>query len=85
MRHWFKSEIHPNCQVYVELEQKLQADGFPKVEPRLLGFVQALRSVEAAYVFEPEQTAVAVSENCTVWQAKMAIQNKIKDIENAKL
>jgi len=36
-------------------------------------------------VFEPEQTAVAVSENCTVWQAKMAIQNKIKDIENAKL
>lgn len=85
MRQWFQSEINPNCEVFIEIEVKLQADGFPKVEARLLGIVQVLRSSVAAYVFEPEQTEVSISEKCAVSEAKDAIESKIKAIENAKL
>jgi hypothetical protein len=79
MRQWFKSEMHPNMQVYVELIETKESDGMPRLEPHLLGFVQAGKSnIQRAFVYWPEPVEVQVSPNCNVWQAKMAVQNAIK-------
>jgi hypothetical protein len=84
MRQWFKSEMHPNMQVYVELVESTEADGMPRLEPQLLGFVQAGKSsIQRAFVYWPEPVEVKVSVICNVWQAKMAVQSKIKSIEDA--
>ncbi|NBB18816.1 hypothetical protein GVN20_05555 [Runella sp. CRIBMP] len=80
MKHWFKSEINHEFYLLVELTEVKNADGMPRLEPELKGFIHVRQSrVWYGAAFVPEPRYIAITPTMRVFEAKKAVEAATKN------